>query len=97
MQAERRRCSNAVPLEPLEDYEGKMAKVRFRCPNGETMMRRFRAEETLGMLLNFLGSESYPVGKFKLLTSFPRRDVSLIVFFYSEMIRLLTFLNCTYV
>lgn len=75
-EAERRRCSNAVPLEPDEDYNGKMAKVRFRCPNGETMMRRFRAEETLGMLLNYLGSQSYPVGNYKLLTSFPRRDIS---------------------
>lgn len=76
LQAAKQRYANAVPAEPPPDYAGLTATLRFRCPGGETMQRRFRAEETLGILLNFLGSQGYPSSDYKVLTSYPRRDVS---------------------
>ena len=50
--------------------------IRFRLPGGKTASRRFLAEQSLQVLLDYLLVEGYPDDEFKVLSSWPRKDVS---------------------
>ncbi|BFZ17016.1 hypothetical protein BsWGS_20055 [Bradybaena similaris] len=68
--------ATTVPDEPPEDSTARISSLRFRVPKGETITRRFLAENTLGNVLNFLTSQGYHTEDYKVLTTFPRRDIS---------------------
>uniref|UniRef100_A0A0B7B6C6 UBX domain-containing protein n=1 Tax=Arion vulgaris TaxID=1028688 RepID=A0A0B7B6C6_9EUPU len=68
--------ATAVPDEPPEDGNGRICCLRFRVTKTETITRRFLAENTLGDLLNFLTSLGFHTEDYKVLTTFPRRDIS---------------------
>ena len=66
---------DSIPPEPSSDCTDKVAILRLRFPDGSTDQRRFLATHTIQMLLNYIGSKGYHPEEFKLLTSFPKKDV----------------------
>lgn len=45
-------------------------------PNGETWQRRFTASDKLSSVLDFMTSHGYFTEEYKLLSSWPRRDLT---------------------
>lgn len=68
-------AEKCVPHEPAEDAEG-ITKIRIRKPTGEFIERRFLATSSLDILLKFIGSKGFPIDEYKVISSWPRRDVS---------------------
>jgi hypothetical protein len=64
-----------VPPEP-EAGEKDVAKIRIRKPDGEMIERRFYADTKLQILLNFITAEGFLIDEFKVISGWPRRDVS---------------------
>nr|XP_022318721.1 FAS-associated factor 1-like [Crassostrea virginica] len=65
-----------IPDEPPENSEEPVARLRFRTPTGDIKLRRFRATEPLKHVLFYLTSEGFHMEDYKILTTFPRRDIS---------------------
>lgn len=66
-----------LPAEPpAEQPAGNITCIRFRLPEGKTSTRRFMADEQLQVLLDYLLVEGYPHNEYKVLSSWPRKDVS---------------------
>lgn len=53
-----------------------VSKLRIRTPSGEFLERRFLGSCKLQVLFDFLASKGFPWDDFKILTTFPRRNVS---------------------
>nr|XP_039247702.1 FAS-associated factor 1-like [Styela clava] len=71
------RLGEIVPQEPSPDCGFPVAKIRFRPPGGGDMVTRtFLASESLQGLLNFVGSLGYLNDKYRVITSYPKRDIS---------------------
>ena len=68
--------AETIPPEPPADCTDVMSRLRFRCPDGQMKQRRFLGSTTLHVLLNYLMTEGYRKDEYKVLTTFPRRDVS---------------------
>uniref|UniRef100_A0A8C3G0Y1 Fas (TNFRSF6) associated factor 1 n=1 Tax=Cyclopterus lumpus TaxID=8103 RepID=A0A8C3G0Y1_CYCLU len=66
----------ALPPEPDEDSVEQISKLRIRTPSGEFLERRFLGSCKLQVLFDFVASKGYPFEEFKLLTTFPRKNVS---------------------
>ncbi|XP_062995133.1 FAS-associated factor 1 [Elgaria multicarinata webbii] len=66
----------ALPPEPKEESTESLSKLRIRTPSGEFFERRFLANSKLQVVFDFVASKGYPWEEFKLLGTFPRRDVS---------------------
>lgn len=64
-----------VPAEPPAGQAG-CAKIRVRQPGGVMVERRFEGAAPLRHLLAFVASRGFPVEEYKVITSYPRRDVS---------------------
>ncbi|XP_054764516.2 FAS-associated factor 1-like [Lytechinus pictus] len=62
--------------EPDEGSDLPISTLRMRLPTGETMTRRFLASEKLQMVLVFLGSKGYHSDTHKILTTWPKRDLT---------------------
>ena len=65
-----------VPPEPLVSSSEKLSLLKIRFPDGTTLSRRFLATHTLEALVNLVGSKGYFISEYKLLSGYPRRDVS---------------------
>ncbi|KAE8610155.1 hypothetical protein XENTR_v10012031 [Xenopus tropicalis] len=65
----------SLPPEPLEESEP-LSKLRIRTPSGEFLERRFLGSSPLQVVLDFVASKGYPCQEFKLISTFPRRDVT---------------------
>jgi len=76
LQAIRLSLANLVPEEPDATCNEPVALLRIRCPDGRVLNRRFLVSSPLRVLLTFVGSEGFAPNTFKLLTTFPRKDVS---------------------
>lgn len=76
VEVERATLESLVPPEPPADTQEPVAQLRIRCPDGEALNRRFRGSESVQVLLHFVAAKGYPADKFRLLTSFPKRDLS---------------------
>lgn len=76
LQAIRLSLEQALPPEPSEDSGKQISKLRIRTPSGEFLERRFLGSCKLQVLFDFVASKGYPFEEFKLLTTFPRRNVS---------------------
>ncbi|XP_041647545.1 FAS-associated factor 1 [Cheilinus undulatus] len=66
----------ALPPEPDEDSGEQISKLRVRTPSGEFLERRFLGSCKLQVLFDFVASKGYPFEEFKLLTTFPRRNIT---------------------
>lgn len=69
-----------VTPEPPADTLG-VTKIRIRKPTGDFFERRFLATTKLLILLKYVASKGFPVDEFKLISSYPRRDVNIDFFF----------------
>ncbi|CAL9696235.1 unnamed protein product [Knipowitschia caucasica] len=65
-----------LPPEPEEDSGEQISKLRIRTPSGEFVERRFLGSCKLQVLFDFVASKGYPSDEFKLLTTFPRRNIT---------------------
>lgn len=65
-----------LPDEPAENSTEPVSKIRIRKPDGQFLLRRFRASAPLIELFQFTASKGFPVEEYKVITSFPRRDLS---------------------
>lgn len=74
-ESRRQAIESSLPLEPQGTSDG-VLKVRVRLPAGKFLERRFQSDTPLQTLLNFLIVEGYPTEEYKVLCSWPRRDVS---------------------
>lgn len=77
LQAIRLSLEQTLPPEPKEETGEPISKLRIRTPSGEFLERRFLGSCKLQVLFDFVASKGYPSDEFKLLTTFPRRNVSL--------------------
>uniref|UniRef100_A0A3B3BU53 Fas (TNFRSF6) associated factor 1 n=1 Tax=Oryzias melastigma TaxID=30732 RepID=A0A3B3BU53_ORYME len=66
----------ALPPEPEEESAEQISKLRIRTPSGEFLERRFLSSCKLQVLFDFVASKGYPFEEFKLLTTFPRRNIT---------------------
>uniref|UniRef100_A0A674DN85 Fas (TNFRSF6) associated factor 1 n=1 Tax=Salmo trutta TaxID=8032 RepID=A0A674DN85_SALTR len=67
---------HALPPEPAEEGGEPISKLRIRTPSGEFLVRRFLGSTKLQILFDFVASKGYPWDDFKLLTTFPRRNIT---------------------
>ncbi|XP_029542066.1 FAS-associated factor 1-like isoform X2 [Oncorhynchus nerka] len=67
---------HALPPEPAEEGGEPISKLRIRTPSGEFLVRRFLGSTKLQVLFDFVASKGYPWEDFKLLTTFPRRNIT---------------------
>ncbi|XP_059840243.1 FAS-associated factor 1 [Hypanus sabinus] len=66
----------SLPPEPREESNELVSKLRIRTPRGEFFERRFLASNKLQVVFDFVASKGFPKDEYKLLSTFPRRDVS---------------------
>uniref|UniRef100_UPI00398F0199 FAS-associated factor 1 isoform X3 n=1 Tax=Pristiophorus japonicus TaxID=55135 RepID=UPI00398F0199 len=66
----------SLPPEPREESTELVSKLRIRTPRGEFFERRFLASNRLQVVFDFVASKGFPKDEYKLLSTFPRRDVS---------------------
>jgi len=79
-QAIRLSLEQSLPPEPKEESTESVSKLRIRTPSGEFFERRFLACSKLQVVFDFVASKGYPWEEYKLLGTFPRRDVSKYTF-----------------
>lgn len=70
-------AENHVLAEPDANVPGQ-TKIRIRMPNGEFIERRFLGDWPLDALFTFVASKGFPIDEYKVISSWPRRDVSQI-------------------
>ncbi|XP_023677138.2 FAS-associated factor 1 [Paramormyrops kingsleyae] len=66
----------ALPPEPKDESGMAVSKLRIRTPSGEFLERRFLGSCKLQVLFDFLASKGFPWDEFKVLTTFPRRNIT---------------------
>ena len=66
--------------EPPEDSTEPISTVRMRLPTGEMLTRRFIATNPMRMVIMYLGTKGYHTEDYKILTTFPKKDVSIDIF-----------------
>jgi len=72
---EQTQAASRLPSEPAADCGQTLANIRFRTPSTQ-LQRRFLGSDTLEVLLLYLRSEGFRPEQYKVITSFPRRDIS---------------------
>jgi len=72
---EQTQAASSLPSEPAADCGQTVANIRFRTPQSQ-LQRRFLGSDTLQLLLLYLRSEGFRPEQYKVITSFPRRDIS---------------------
>ncbi|XP_053287020.1 FAS-associated factor 1 [Pleuronectes platessa] len=65
-----------LPPEPVDESGEQISKLRIRTPSGEFLERRFLGSCRLQVLFDFVASKGFPFDEFKLLTTFPRRNIT---------------------
>jgi len=83
MQALQQSMADLLPTEPDATCPEPVTLIRFRCPDGKVLTRRFLATDPLRVLLTYLGAEGYQVNSYKVLTTYPRRDVRIVYILYT--------------
>ena len=67
---------NSVPAEPTDSETTSITRIRFRLPSGEFVQRKFYITNKLKALVDFVTGLGYFSDKFKLLSSWPRKDLT---------------------
>ncbi|XKL63719.1 hypothetical protein PGB90_006083 [Kerria lacca] len=75
-EAHRRVLEAKLPPEP-EDGTEKIIKFRIRVQQDQFLERKFLMTDTVQLLLDFLLVRGYDTADYKLITSFPRRDLTM--------------------
>nr|XP_033341145.1 FAS-associated factor 1 isoform X1 [Megalopta genalis] len=75
-EAHRRALEDNLPPEPQQAVGDGVLKVKVWLPAGKYLERRFQSDTPLQTLLNFLIVEGYPTEEYKVLCSWPRRDLT---------------------
>nr|CAH7758970.1 unnamed protein product [Callosobruchus chinensis] len=75
-EAYRKEVEAKLPPEPPMCQGDGITKIKFRLPKGEFIERRFEANTPLKVLLDFLVVQGYPAEEFKVISSWPRRDLT---------------------
>lgn len=65
-----------VPPEPDQTTGENITKIRIRAPTGSMLERRFTTDTPLRILLNYITGEGFLVDEFKVISSWPRRDLT---------------------
>ncbi|VVC26983.1 Hypothetical protein CINCED_3A001994 [Cinara cedri] len=91
-EATRQRIVASLPAEP--DPGDQVAKIRFRLPLGKFLERRFLASENLQVLFDYLYVNGFSQDEFKVISSWPRRDVSKIMVLFLFILYLCIVLLC---
>merc|ERR1712107_59805 len=73
--AEQLKAASSLPPEPEPNCGQLIANIRFRTPSSQ-LARRFLGSDSLSTLLIYLSSEGFRPEEFKVITSFPRKDIS---------------------
>lgn len=94
-QAIRLSLEQALPAEPDEESGEQISKLRIRTPSGEFLERRFLGSCKLQVLFDFVASKGFPFEEFKILTTFPRRNVSIQHIFLMQNIFSLCYIFMT--
>ncbi|XP_053549470.1 FAS-associated factor 1 [Bombina bombina] len=66
----------SLPPEPQEEHSEPQSKLRIRTPSGEFIERRFLCSSPLQVVFDFVASKGFPFEEFKLISTFPRRDIT---------------------
>lgn len=74
-EAERQLLESRLPDEPGETSPG-ITKIRFRLPMGDCLERRFLVTNKLQVLLDYLVVKGYHINEYKVISSWPRRDLT---------------------
>lgn len=74
-EAKRLEVESRLPPEPDEGCTN-ISKIRVRLPKGEFIERRFYSTEPLQDLIDFLIVQGYPNSDYKVISSWPRRDLT---------------------
>lgn len=69
------KATSSLPPEPSADCGQQLANIRFRTPS-ETLARRFLGSSPLSVLLLYLRSKGYRPEQYKVLSAWPRRDLT---------------------
>lgn len=72
--AERLAVESQLPQEPIDD--GQVITFRFRPPKGEMFERKFLPLNKLQVLFNYLLVKGYRIEEYKLISPWPRRELS---------------------
>ncbi|XP_058055026.1 FAS-associated factor 1 isoform X2 [Anopheles bellator] len=75
-EAIREMARQTVPDEPQQNGGDSITKIRVRTPSGEMLERKFMVETRLELLLNYITAEGYLIDEFKVISSWPRRDLT---------------------
>ncbi|KAL3288468.1 hypothetical protein HHI36_002913 [Cryptolaemus montrouzieri] len=77
-EAYRIEVEKALPSEPPLGQGDKesITQIRFRLPKGQYLERRFHITAPLKVLLDFLIVKGYPSQEYKVISSWPRRDLT---------------------
>lgn len=75
-EAHRQAVESSLPPEPQQEAGDGITKIRVRLPAGKFLERRFNIDTPLQTLLNFLIVEGYPTDEYKVISSWPRRDLT---------------------
>ncbi|XP_055535376.1 FAS-associated factor 1 isoform X2 [Wyeomyia smithii] len=65
-----------VPPEPDQIAGENITKIRIRPPTGPMIERRFTTDTSLQILLNFITGEGFLIDEYKVISSWPRRDLT---------------------
>ena len=77
---EQSEAASTLPAEPAADCGEVLANIRFRTPQS-TLARRFLGSSQLSVLMLYLRSQGFRPEEYKVLSSFPRRDVRSRIYF----------------
>lgn len=75
-EARRQEAEKALSPEPAESSSEAVTKIRIRKPTGDMLERRFLIKSPLQDLLNFVASRGFPIDEYKVISSWPRRDLT---------------------
>ncbi|XP_034939481.1 FAS-associated factor 1 isoform X2 [Chelonus insularis] len=75
-EAHRQAIELSLPPEPDTESRSNIVKIKVRLPGSKFLERRFYSDTPLEILLNFLTVEGYPTEEYKVLSSWPRRDLT---------------------
>ncbi|XP_014261711.1 FAS-associated factor 1-like [Cimex lectularius] len=65
-----------ISPEPTEDCK-EIVTMKFRTPSGDTFHRRFLLTENVEVVFNYLLSKGYRLGEYKIMMSWPKREITL--------------------